>query len=79
MQKHKNIFNQSSLDWLELFYRYLFDEKQRNLFAQDILRKVERERIMIDQNLDFFVPNIYIDKLNIDMIDYDPNIDPNKK
>ena len=79
MQKNKNIFNQSSLDWLELFYRYLFDEKQRNLFAQDILRKVERERIMIDQNHDFFVPNIYIDKLNIDMIDYDPNIDPNKK
>ena len=34
---------------------------------------------MIDQNHDFFVPKADLDKLNIDMIDYDPNIDPNKK
>jgi hypothetical protein len=34
---------------------------------------------MIDQNHDFFVPKNVFDKLNIDMIDCDPNIDPNKK
>jgi hypothetical protein len=34
---------------------------------------------MIDQNHDFFVPKHYYDKINIDMIDYDPNIDPNNK